>query len=103
MAWKDLHTLRDPSKESRRKKMTIALMERIIALIKMIIALKKMIIALMERKTVMLLRNAVMEEAGPRTLERICIFQRFTEINLVSRIVLFLWIVTCWERALQRV
>ena len=28
------------------------------------------IIALMERKTVMLLRKAVMEEAGPRTLKR---------------------------------
>ena len=40
-----------------------------------------MIITLMERKTVMLLRNAVMEEAGPRTLERIRIFQRFREIN----------------------
>ena len=36
----------------------------------------KTTIALMERKTVMLLRKAVMEEAGPRTLERIYLFQR---------------------------
>ena len=33
-------------------------------------------IALMERKTVMLLRKAVMEEAGPRTLKIIYVFQR---------------------------
>ena len=33
-------------------------------------------IALMERKTVMLLRKAVMEEAGPRTLKIIYVFQK---------------------------
>ena len=37
---------------------------------------RKIVIALIERKTVMLLRNAVMEEAGPRTLERILADQK---------------------------
>ena len=38
---------------------------------------RKIVIALIERKTVMLLRNAVMEEAGPRTLEIILADQRY--------------------------
>ena len=37
-----------------------------------------------------LLRKAIMEEAGPRTLEKILVFERFTEMNFVLRIVLFL-------------
>ena len=61
------------------------------------------IIALMERKTVMLLRKAVMEEAGPRTLERILAKCQSKQIVFGGLYFCIIPFVTCWERAPQRV